>query len=59
MNMLFYINNNLSFKNVRIIKKYFLDNIPHVTSVNFDNSGYITVQLTRKFGLDVLDAKMI
>ena len=54
LNLYYNIFTNMSFKKMRSIKKYFLDNIPHVTTVNFDNNGF-TVQLTRIHGLDVLD----
>jgi len=55
LNLYYNVFSNMSFKKMRLIKKYFLDNIPHVTTVNFDDSGF-TVQLTRMHGLDVLDA---
>jgi len=54
LNMYFQLFEKIEFKKLRIIKKYFLDTIPHCTNVTYDNNGF-TVQLTRKFGLDVLD----
>lgn len=53
LNMSFYFFDNVSFKSARQVKKYFLDNIPHCTNVIIQKA-YITVQLTRRFGLDVL-----
>lgn len=50
----FYLYDNINFKNVRSIKKYFLYNIPFVIDVEF-TSNYITIKFTRKNGLDVLD----
>lgn len=55
-NMFFNFFDVASFENARKIKKYFFDTIPHVISVSFEHMGF-TVQLTRKFGLDVLNIK--
>jgi len=54
LNIYFQIFENMEFKKLRAIKKYFLDTIPHCTNVTYDNNGF-TVQLSRVFGLDVLD----
>jgi len=53
-NMSFSLFDIQDFKNCRRIKKYFLDNIPHVINVFFGDNSF-TVQLTRKQGLDVLN----
>ena len=50
---LIFIYNNINFKTVRMIKKFFMENIPYVTNVVFDRGGFI-VELTRKFGLDTI-----
>jgi len=51
--ILLYVLSNYSFETVRNIKKYFLDTIPHVTTVEFDDDGF-SVKLTRSYGLETL-----
>jgi len=54
----FNIGSLINFKSSRIIKKYFLDNIPFVTKMVFSEYGF-TVDFDRSNGIDVLDVYSI
>jgi len=51
--ILFFIQDNITFKKLRILKKYFLDNIPYCINVEFE-VNYVTVILSRKHGLEAI-----
>lgn len=50
-NIYFFIQENISFRKLRSIKQYFLNNMPYCINVEFDDN-YVNVILTRDHGLD-------
>lgn len=58
MNIWFSISGKVNFRIARDIKKYFLDNIPYVVNVLFDNNQTFVVYLTREHKIDSLDCEI-